>query len=73
MAKLYQNLLQSRIALPKEPDELLDHQDTNEEIDNGSTEPTEPNRKKGNGKTKDAAFKLDQLYNLAGTLVEFDL
>ena len=45
---------------------LLDHQDTNHEIDTEATEYIEPGRKKGNGKSEDAAIELkQQLYNPA--------
>ena len=44
---------------------LLDQKDADQEIDIKATEYFEPDRKKGNGKSDDADFKLDQLYNRA--------
>ena len=51
---------------------LLDHPKANQKIDTKATEYIEPERKKGNRKSKDADFELDQLYNRAGTSEEFD-
>ena len=51
---------------------LLDHQDADQEIDTKATEYIEPGRKKGNGKSEDAAIELEQLYNRAGTSEELD-
>ena len=63
---------QSWFALPQKL-LLLDHQDVDQEINTKVTEPTEPGRKKGGGKSEDAAIELEQLHKPAGTSEEFDL
>ena len=52
---------------------MLDHQDADQKIDTKAKEYIEPGRKKGNGKSEDAAIELEQLYNPPGTSEEFDL
>ena len=70
---------QTECEVPSELDRLpqelllLDHQDADQEIDTEATEYIEPGRKKGKGKSEDAAIKLEQLYNPAGTSEEFNL
>ena len=61
-------------ALPHEPNELLDHQDDeDEEIDIGATEHTEPRKKKGFGKTEEADIGPNELYKHAVPRWKFDL